>query len=165
MINSMIRTATERDAQRVAEIYNHYVLSTTVTFEEIAVEADSMAQRIAETLVALPFLVAENEAQLVTAFAYASPWKSRCAYRSTAEITVYVDPDWMGQGLGSMLYRELIAGLRERSYHSLLGGIALPNIGSVALHEKFGFEKVAHLKEVGWKFQKWIDVGYWELIL
>jgi phosphinothricin acetyltransferase len=64
-----------------------------------------------------------------------------------------------------MLYPALIAELRARSFHALLGGIALPNEGSVALHEKFGFEKVAHLKQVGWKFSKWIDVGYWELIL
>lgn len=161
----MIWPATDGDAQRTGETYNHYVLSTTVTFEEDVGAVATKAQRIAETQRILPYLVAEDEAQLVTAFAYASPWKSRCAYRCTAETTVYAAPDCLRQGHRALLSRALIAALRERSIHTLLGGIALPNEASIALHEKLGFEKVARLKEVGWKFSKWIDVGYWELIL
>ncbi|MFP6897939.1 MAG: GNAT family N-acetyltransferase [Roseibacillus sp.] len=161
----MIRPATQNDAQRVVEIYNHYIESTIVTFEENPVGVSTMAERIAETQRSLPFLVAENEENRLAAFAYASIWKSRGAYCCTAETTIYVAPESIGKGLGTMLYPALIAELRARSFHALLGGIALPNEGSVALHEKFGFEKVAHLKQVGWKFSKWIDVGYWELIL
>jgi phosphinothricin acetyltransferase len=118
MIISMIRPATEGDAQRVAEIYNHYVLSTTVTFEENVVAVATMAQRIAETQRTLPYLVAEDEAQRVTAFAYASPWKSRCAYRGTAKTTVYAAPDCLRQGHGALLYHALRRLARALHSHS-----------------------------------------------
>ena len=106
----------------------------------------------------------EDEGQVV-GYAYASRWKSRCAYRYSVETTVYLSSAATGKGFGSLLYEHLIAELRQRSIHSLIGGIALPNNASVSLHEKLGFEKVAHFKEVGWKFNQWIDVGYWELII
>ena len=70
-----------------------------------------------------------------------------------------------GRGLGTALYTALIAALRERNIHGIIGGVALPNDASVGLHDKLGFKQVAQFKEVGWKFEKWIDVGYWELIL
>ena len=123
-----------------------------------------MTQRIHETISSLPWIVIEDEGQVV-GYAYASRWKSRCAYRYSVETTVYLSNAATGKGFGSLLYEHLIAELRQRSIHSLIGGIALPNAASVSLHEKFGFEKVAHFKEVGWKFNQWIDVGYWELII
>lgn len=70
-----------------------------------------------------------------------------------------------GRGVGSMLYRALLTALRERNIHAAMGGIALPNHTSVALHEKLGFKKVAHFEQVGFKFNRWIDVGYWQLTL
>ena len=123
-----------------------------------------MTQRIHETISSLPWIVIEDEGQVV-GYAYASRWKSRCAYRYSVETTVYLSAAATGKGFGSLLYEHLIADLRQHSIHSLIGGIALPNTASVSLHEKFGFEKVAHFKEVGWKFNQWIDVGYWELII
>jgi phosphinothricin acetyltransferase len=78
---------------------------------------------------------------------------------------VYVDQHRGRSGLGSELYAALIVELQRRSIHSLMGGIALPNPASIALHEKFGFRKVAQFEQVGRKFERWIDVGYWELIL
>ncbi len=78
---------------------------------------------------------------------------------------MYVDPVATTKGIGSQLYQLLLAELREREMHTVIGGISLPNDASVALHEKFGFQKVAYFKEVGWKFDKWIDVGYWQLVL
>lgn len=81
------------------------------------------------------------------------------------ETTVYIDKDAIGRGLGTKLYTALIDALRSTRIHSLIGGIALPNEGSVTLHEKLGFVKIGQFKEVGWKFDRWIDVGYWELIL
>jgi L-amino acid N-acyltransferase YncA len=101
----------------------------------------------------------------VVGYAYASKWKSRSAYRYAVESTVYLDPRFTGQGIGRHLYGSLIAELRQRSLHAVIGGIALPNPASIALHERMGFVKVAHFKEIGWKFNQWIDVGYWELIL
>jgi phosphinothricin acetyltransferase len=78
---------------------------------------------------------------------------------------VYLHPASVGKGIGSRLYDALLTELRGRQIHTVIGGIALPNKASVALHERFGFEKIAHFKEVGRKFGEWIDVGYWQLIL
>jgi L-amino acid N-acyltransferase YncA len=158
----MIRDANAADADRIAEIYNHYVLHTIVTFEEEPVAAAEMAARIEEVRAAsLPWIVAEEEGRVV-GFAYASKWKGRCAYRFSTEVTVYLDHEAGGRGLGSALYDRLFPMLAERGVHAAMGGIALPNPASIALHEKFGMEKVAHFKEVGFKFGGWIDVAYWQ---
>jgi L-amino acid N-acyltransferase YncA len=145
--------------------YNHYVLNTIITFEEEAVPVPEMSQRIADTLAAeLPWLVWEEAGQVV-GYAYASKWKSRCAYRFAVESSIYLDQAATGRGLGTKLYVALIAALRERKIHSIIGGIALPNPASIGISEKLGFQKIGQFKEVGWKFNQWIDVGYWELIL
>ncbi len=160
----MIRSATAADAAAITAIYNHYILHTPVTFEEEAITAEEMAGRMAEVQQAYNWFVAEQDGK-VLGYAYAGKWKSRCAYRYTVESTVYLDKDAVGRGLGTQLYRVLLADLRQRRIHNVIGGIALPNAGSVALHEKLGFQKIGQFKEVGWKFDQWIDVGYWELIL
>jgi L-amino acid N-acyltransferase YncA len=160
----MIRPVCLADADGIARIYNHYVLDTTVTFEETPVSPETMAARIAETIASLPWLVCEADGRVI-GYAYASPWKSRCAYRYAAEASVYLDGSAIGRGLGTELLTALIAELRGRGTHTIIGGVALPNPASVALQEKLGFQKVAHFKEVGWKLGKWIDVGYWELVL
>ncbi len=113
----------------------------------------------------LPWLVAENDSGVVVGYAYASKWKGRCAYRHSAEVTVYLAPDAAAQGVGTRLYEALFSELRDRGIHTAIGGIALPNPPSVALHEKFGMKKVAHFAEVGHKFDRWIDVGYWQVVL
>jgi len=161
----MVRPATPGDAKALARIYNHYVAETTITFEEDQVTAAEMAARIAETLAAaLPWLVAEHQGEVV-GYAYASKWKGRCAYRFSAETTVYLDPEETSRGLGSVLYGQLLSDLEARGVHVVIGGIALPNDASVRLHEKLGFRKVAHFEEVGFKFGRWIDVGYWQRTL
>ncbi|MDD2769970.1 MAG: GNAT family N-acetyltransferase [Methylococcus sp.] len=161
----MIRAATENDAESIVRIYNHYVLNTTITFEEESVSSQDMASRIAEVASnALPWLVLEQGNEVV-GYAYASKWKGRCAYRFSVETTVYLAPGLGGRGLGSKLYEVLLTQLREKGFHAAIGGIALPNPQSIALHEKFGMTKVAHFKEVGFKFRQWLDVGYWECLL
>ncbi len=160
----MIRPATTADAAAIAAIYNHYVINTPVTFEEDAVTTEEMAGRITEVQQSTNWFV-EVEDGKILGYAYAGKWKSRCAYRYAVESTVYLDKDATGRGLGTRLYRTLIDDLRARGLHSVIGGIALPNAASVALHEKLGFHKIGQFKEVGWKFEQWIDVGYWELIL
>ena len=135
-----------------------------VTFEEEPVAASEMERRVLEVSAEFPWLVAE-EAGDVVGYAYAGRWQGRCAYRFTVESTVYLDHRAGGRGIGTGLYGALISELRGRSLHGVVGGISLPNPASIALHEKLGFEKVAHFKEVGWKFDKWIEVGYWELLL
>ena len=160
----MIRSATIADAAAICAIYNHYVLNTTITFEELAVPPSEMEGRIGETLPSLPWLVWEQDGAL-RGYAYASRWKGRCAYRRSVEVTVYVDPESTGQRIGTQLYTALLADLRTRNFHTAIGGIAQPNTTSVALHERLGFRKVAHFEQVGWKFGRWVDVGYWQLLL
>lgn len=160
-----IRPAAAPDAGAVAAIYNHYVAETVVTFEEAPVPASEMARRIEEVLAAsFPWLVAVEGAR-VLGYAYAAPWKRRSAYRLSAEVTVYLDPALTGRRLGSALYGRLFPLLAARGIHALIGGISLPNPASVALHERFGMHKVAHFEQVGFKFGRWIDVGYWQRTL
>ena len=161
----MIRAAAPADAGAIARIYNHFVVDTIVTFEEAPVAADDIAARIAEVKQAsLPWLVTEVDGSVI-GYAYASAWKGRCAYRYSAEATVYLDPACTGQGYGTALYWALLDELGRRGTHAVIGGIALPNAASVALHETLGFAKVAHFSEVGYKFNRWIDVGYWQRLL
>ena len=101
----------------------------------------------------------------VVGYAYAGPWRTRAAYRFAVETTVYLDRNRTGHGLGRALYGRLLADLRELGFRCAMGGIALPNDASVALHERMGFVKVAHFREVGFKFNRWIDVAYWQRAL
>jgi phosphinothricin acetyltransferase len=157
-----VREANSQDGEALAAIYNHYIAETIITFEESPVAAADMAQRVADTRDdGLPWLVA-MQGENVAGYAYASKWKGRCAYRYATEITVYLDQGCSGQGIGSLLYQQLFEELRDRGMHTVIAGIALPNDASIALHEKMGLEKVAHFKEVGRKFDRWIDVGYWQ---
>jgi phosphinothricin acetyltransferase len=160
--STTIRDAAAPDAAAVAEIYNHYVMNTVVTFEEDAVPDAEMARRIAEVQSAsLPWLVAETDGQVV-GYVYARPWHPRSAYRHSVEITVYLAHTHLGRGIGSRLYDQLFPILQARRIHAALGAIALPNDASVALHEKFGLRKVGQFDEVGFKLDRWIDVGYWQ---
>jgi phosphinothricin acetyltransferase len=161
----MIRPATDSDLGSIARIYNHYILNAIATFEEEPVSTSEMAERLEVIRSAsLPWLVADQDGQVV-GYAYAGKWGGRCSYRFSVESTVYVDPAAVGHGVGTTLYEVLLDTLRDRSVHVVIGGIALPNAASVALHERLGFQKVAHFREVGFKFNQWIDVGYWQTAL
>ena len=102
---------------------------------------------------------------MVVGYVSAAKWKGRSAYRFSVESTIYLDHRSTGQGIGTKLYGQLFSILRSRSIHVVIGGIALPNAASVALHERLGFTKVAHFAEVGFKFGRWVDVGYWQVTL
>lgn len=160
-----IRAAEPSDAAGIAAVYNHYVAQSIVTFEEEAVSDEEMARRIEDVRAeSLPWLVAEESGGIV-GYASSRKWRSRSAYRFSAEITIYVVPGHARRGIGSSLYSRLFPILQARGIHAVIGGIALPNDASVALHEKFGMRKVAHFSEVGFKFDRWIDVGYWQRTL
>ena len=161
----LTRHVRREDFEQLAEIYNLYIRETVITFEERPITGTEMGERVWKVEAAsLPWLVAEVDG-LLLGYAYASPWNIRAAYRQTVETSVYLKPDAIGRGIGTELYRQILALLREKSIHVVIGGVALPNRASVALHERLGFEKVAHFKEVGFKFNRWIDVGYWQLEL
>lgn len=159
-----IRKATVEDAEALCLIYNHYVLNTVITFEEEPVAANEMAHRIEEVTSSLPWLVCVRDSEIV-GYAYAANWRARSAYRHSVESSVYLRHGIARQRLGTLLYEALLAELARLPVHAVMGGIVLPNESSVALHEKFGFEKTAHFKQVGFKFGQWLDVGYWQLIL
>jgi L-amino acid N-acyltransferase YncA len=157
-----IRPAAAGDAAALARIYNFYVEETIVTFEEEAVSAAAMSARLREVQEAsLPWLVAA-EAGEVVGYAYAAKWKVRRGYRFSVEVTIYLDHRRGRAGIGTRLYGRLLSDLTTLGMHMAIGGIALPNPASVALHEKLGFRKTAHFHEIGLKFDRWIDVGYWE---
>lgn len=157
----VIRGATLADAPAFCAIYNPYIAETVISFEEEPVAVETMQSRIAEVTSGHPWLVAEREGRVV-GYAYATAWRTRTAYRHSVESTVYLDASCVGWGVGTALYRELIERLRSAGIRQVMGGGALPNEASVALHERLGFRKVAHFEAVGWKFGQWIDVGYWQ---
>jgi phosphinothricin acetyltransferase len=160
-----IRSALAVDAEQVARIYNYYVKNSVITFEEEPVSAEVMASRMAEVQgSALPWLVAQVD-DLVVGYAHASKWKVRSAYRHSVETTIYIEKGREGRGIGSMLYSELLSLLRASGKHVAIGGAALPNDASVALHEKLGFEHVATFRQVGFKHDRWVDVAYWQIVL
>jgi phosphinothricin acetyltransferase len=160
----MIRSATPSDAEAIIAIYNPYVASTAITFETVPVTADEMAGRIRNVLASYPWIVREEKGEIL-GYAYAGRWKDREAYRFSVETTVYVASEHARKGVGASLYQALIPELRRRGFHTALGVIALPNDASVALHERFGFVQVGRLPQVGWKLERWVDVGTWSLTL
>jgi phosphinothricin acetyltransferase len=158
-----IRLVETTDAKQIAEIYNFYVINTHHSFEIEPVNLDEMQQRISVFSENYPYLVAEETGEIV-AFAFASCFKPRSAYKHSAEVSVYVKIDWKQKGIGTILYEKLFGELAKIDVHAIIAGISLPNEASVRLHERFGMVKVAHFREVGYKLGRWIDVGYWELI-
>ncbi|WP_215395940.1 arsinothricin resistance N-acetyltransferase ArsN1 family B [Rheinheimera oceanensis] len=161
-----IRAANTGDAAAIVAIYNHYITNTAVSFETEEIDAPQMQNRISEVLQAnLPYLVAEDSNGNITGYAYATKWRARFAYRFSVEISVYLAPGATGAGIGSMLYRQLFSQLKQRGIHAVIAGIALPNDASIALHKKFAMTQVAEFKQVGFKFNQWLDVGYWQVLL
>ena len=160
-----VRPALSTDAQAIANIYNYYVQNTVVTFEEDPVSAETMATRVSAVQGdELPWLVA-CVGSVVVGYAYASKWKARSAYRYAVETTIYLENGSEGRGIGTKLYSELLSILRSRGMHVAIGGAALPNEASAAIHEKLGFEHVATFRQVGFKHERWVDVAYWQVLL
>lgn len=160
-----VRDATLDDAPRLAEIYDHYVRETIITFEIDPVPTEVMGARVARVQEAgMPWLVVEADA-VVQGFAYAAPFRDRAAYAHTVETTVYLAHDAVRAGYGGGVYRALLERLNGTGLHAAVSVIALPNEASVALHERLGFTHAGTLTEVGRKFDRWIDVGYWQLDL
>lgn len=161
----IIRSAETKDAAALARIYNFYIDNTCITFETEAIDAAEMARRITDTMgIPLPWLVAADDEQIL-GYAYASKWQGRCAYRFAVESTIYLDPDETGKGTGRRLYTELLEAIRAHAMRAVIGGISLPNEASIRLHESLGFRKVGHFERVGFKQDRWVDVGYWQLQL
>jgi len=161
----MIRNVKLSDAERIAQIYNYYIENTVITFEENPVVEETVRQRIEDIRTkGYPYLVCEEKGQLI-GYAYLDTWRSRPAYYITLETSIYVDSQHTGKGWGAKLYEDLIEKASGMNIHSLIGGISLPNDCSRKLHEKFGFQLIGNFKEAGIKFNKLIDVEFWQKIL
>jgi phosphinothricin acetyltransferase len=159
----MIRPVNAGDARDICGIYNYFVENTAVSFEEQAVPVPEMESRIREIGAAYPWFV-EEEGE-VLAYAYVNKWRDRAAYRYAAELSIYVKRGSEGQGIGGKLMAHLLEAVKKMDLHTIVSGITIPNERSIALHEKFGFVKVAQFDEIGYKLGEWRDVGYWELML
>lgn len=160
----MIREVRPDDAAQIAEIYNRYILETTISFETQPLSAEDMRIRIEEISSYFPYFVAENNGKL-TGYCYAHPWKERAAYCKTLETTIYLASEAKGRGLGTRLMTQLIKECRNRGYHALIACITAENEESCQFHERLGFKKVSHFEQVGQKFGRWLDVADYELIL
>jgi phosphinothricin acetyltransferase len=156
-----IRPFAAGDEHAISELYNHYITHTSVTFEEAPLTAEAMRARIDDYRQHYPWLICLIDGQLV-GYSYASKFHHRAAYRHTAETTVYVREGFGRRGIGMALYEPLLQQLAQQGCHVALAAIALPNEGSAGLHEALGFAKIGHFSQVGRKFGRWIDVGYWE---
>jgi phosphinothricin acetyltransferase len=162
---AMIRRVTIEDAADIQGIYNYYVAHTAVTFEERAVTLGEMETRIRGISAKYPWFIREEEDAGLLGYAYVNTWKDRPSYRYSAELSIYVKDGHQGRGIGVELMDRLLGEVRNTDIHALVSGITLPNERSVALHEKFGFKNIACFREIGFKLDKWLDVGYWELVL
>ncbi len=161
-----IEAAGSIHAGAIAALYNHYIEHTTVTFELKPVTVGEIEARILRVLEEdLPWFVALSHDDELLGYCYATRWRDRAAYDQSVEVTVYVAEAAHRRGVGRRLYEQLFDALKALGKHAAIGGVTLPNDASVALHEKMGMHKVAHFEEVGFKFGRWLDVGYWQLTL
>jgi L-amino acid N-acyltransferase YncA len=159
-----IRNAVANDLTAINEIYNYYVKNSTCTYQT---ELETMKERHAwfdEHDKAHPVIVAENNDTIV-GWASISKFRKREAYKPTVENSVYIHHDHLYKGIGTALLQEIIRLARDAGHHSIIAGISAEQTKSIAMHEKYGFKKVAHLKEVGYKFNTWLDVVYYQLFL
>jgi len=157
----MIRTAAYSDAWAIADIYNYYVINTTVTFDLECVTPYKIAQSIERCGKIGPYLVYEEDEVVVGYARVSSEFRERKACEQFVESSIYLKNGFGGKGIGFQLYSALLSKIVPK-YPLIMAGITLANIPSIRLHEKCGFEKVSHFSESARKFGEWIDVGFWQ---
>jgi len=157
----LIRLATPDDAASIANIYRPIVESTAISFETVPPTDGEMRHRITDTLTAYPWLVLEQSGE-IAGYAYGSRHRPRAAYQWSVETTVYVAEGYRRQGVGRRLYAALFSILHSQGFAHAFAGIALPNAASVALHEQMGFQPIGVFRSIGFKFNEWQDVGWWQ---
>jgi len=159
-----IRPAVVSDLPAINDIYNFYVLNSTATYQEEPETLESRQAWFDRHGPVHPVTVA-HVGDAVVGWASLSPYHPRSAYRRTVESSVYVDSSMHRRGMGQALMRDLISRARAAGHHTIIAGIDAEQAPSVALHESLGFARVAHLREVGFKFARWLDVIYMQLML
>lgn len=160
----MIREATLDDAANITNIYNHYITKTTVTFETEPLTPEQMRQRIIDISSHFPYIVYESEGQ-VAGYAYVHPWKERAAFARTLETTVYLAPQAKHEGIGSKLMQHIIGLCRLQGFRVLVACITAENKESIEFHKRMGFTQASLFHNVGYKFDRWLDVVDMEMQL
>jgi L-amino acid N-acyltransferase len=159
------RLATDDDAEAIRTIYNAEVVGTTMTFDMVPRTLESQLVWLAEHRGPYPAIVAVNDAGVVVGFASVSPYRSRPAYSTTVEDSVYVGPGNRGQGVGKLLLSDLVTLARAHGFHAVMARIVGGHEVSIALHKACGFEFVGLEREVGRKFAHWLDVAVMQRLL
>ncbi|MFM2483831.1 GNAT family N-acetyltransferase [Celerinatantimonas yamalensis] len=160
-----IREVGRLDIEAITRIYNHYIVNTTISFEESPVSEPEMHARVKHVQeFGLPWLVVVIDGE-IQGYAYAGQWKARSAYNLTVEPSIYFAPEAKGKGMGRLIYHALLEQLKRLGIRTVIGSIALPNDSSIALHERLGFKKVGEFTNIGFKHDRRISVGYWQLEL
>ena len=164
MTKVRIRKATARDLPAINRVYNHYVLHSTCTYQETPRIAPEAREWFSDHDRFHPITVATLDG-VVVGWASLSRFHARSAYRFTVENSVYIDKDHHRQGIGSLLLADLLNRARALGHRAVIAGISADQRASIAIHARFGFKKVGHLRKVGFKFGRWLDAVYMELLL
>lgn len=160
----VIRQASVSDAPALLAIYAPFVEHTAVSFETVVPSVDDFAGRIAKCLNGWQYLIAERDGRVV-GYAYGGVHRERAAYRFSVEVSAYLDPAFHRQGIGRALYTRLFEDLAAKGYCTAFAGITLPNDASVGMHAALGFEPIGVFRNIGWKYGRWHDVGWFQRTL
>lgn len=152
-----IRIAKVEDAKEILEIYAPYILNTAVSFEQVVPVVEEFENRIADTIDLFPYLVYEQDGEIL-GYAYAGKHGVRHAFLYSVNVSVYVSENQQGKGIGKILYEKLFEIIKEQGYYTAFSAITAENEKSIAMHKKFGFEQVGYFKNVGYKFDRWLDL-------
>ncbi|MCM1318883.1 MAG: GNAT family N-acetyltransferase [Muribaculaceae bacterium] len=160
----LIRAVTPQDASQIAEIYRHYVLETTISFESEEVSMHDMCLRIENISAKYPYFVYEDDG-VILGYCYVHEWKFYAAYRATLETTIYLRPGVGRKGIGTRLMHTLIEACRDAGYHALIACITADNDASIQFHKALGFTHASSFSAVGYKFGQYLDIVDYQLIL
>ncbi len=164
MVDVSVRPASEADVPAILDIYNDAIVNSTATFDLGPQTLDEKLTWFRDTRHPYFILVAEADTEIV-GWACLRQFRTKAAYRFTGENSVYIRGDRLKQGVGTLLAQRLVEVSRANGFHSIIAGISLPNPGSVRLHESLGFEAVGVEREVGYKFERWVDVLWMQKLL
>lgn len=156
-----LRPGRPGDAEALARIYDHAVRTSLATFDLVEQGPEHLADSIGHQDPTQPLIVATVRGAAV-GYAHASVYRPRPAYDGTRETSIYLDPAWVGRGIGTMTYAALLDTLDTAGCHTALALVALPNPASEALHRSLGFGQVGTMREVGRKFQRWVDTAWYQ---
>ena len=164
MTDVIVRPATEADVPAITEIYNYEVLNGWATFDIEPKTLEDRRHWFRETQHPHCVVVAVDAGD-VAGWGCLRPFRAKAAYRFTAEDSVYIDQDHRGRGIGKLILARLIDQGRQNGFHSIMAGISQDNPASDRLHQSFGFEFVGNEREIGYKFERWLDVSWYQLML